>query len=391
MKKYLIVLIFSLLFLNGKTQIIFETQQQVDSFVVVMDTSINNYYHFYYDDLLPESERITDLSGFDEDGWLYIKLFYFEIEDMPWFKSFHQGQIHFINMPHLKTFSGLKNINRSLVGINNCPSLKSFPPTGFFQYNSELWISNQDMEQFELNFKDVSENPRGGSFSNRVQFYNNNITRLIINDPNGAARRLDVLNDSSLQYLEVNSGVYQRINIKGNIILDSIRGFNSAETIVADVLNNPILTDLCAMRYGWGNHYESLPQRDKDNWKGLRIDGNGTGANTYEEMMATDCSWMADTFTTVAEQKVVDQSNASIYPNPISRLSGTVSISISSEKSISNIQITNLQGQRVFSISQAEGSTAQVAINNYTAGVYAVQIIDSSGGLSKKKLVIAEL
>jgi hypothetical protein len=87
---------------------------------------------------------------------------------------------------------------------------------------------------------------------------------------------------------------------------------------------------------------------------------------------------------------VVDQSNVSIYPNPISRLSGTVSISISSEKSISNIQITNLQGQRVFSISQAEGSTAQVAINNYTAGVYAVQIIDSSGGLSKKKLVIAE-
>ena len=29
---------------------------------------------------------------------------------------------------------------------------------------------------------------------------------------------LDVLNDSSLQYLEVNSGVYQRINIKGNIL-----------------------------------------------------------------------------------------------------------------------------------------------------------------------------
>ena len=106
--------------------------------------------------------------------------------------------------------------------------------------------------------------------------------------------------------------------------------------------------------------------------------------------MATDCSWLVDTFTTVAEQKVVDQSNVSIYPNPISRLSVTVSISISSEKSISNIQITNLQGQRVFSISQAEGSTAQVAISDFSVGVYAVQIIDSSGGVSKKKLVIAE-
>ncbi|MDE0773075.1 MAG: hypothetical protein OSB25_12860, partial [Salibacteraceae bacterium] len=220
MKKYFIILIISILSLTGKTQIIFETQQQVDSFVVVMDTSINNYYHFYYDDLLPESERITDLSGFDEDGWMYIKLFYFEIADIPWFKSFHQGQIHFVNMPNLKTFSGLKNINRSLVGINNCPSLKSFPPSGFFQYNSELWISNQDMEQFELNFKDVSENPRGGRFSNRVYFYDNKIKRLIINDPNGAAGDLSIVNDSSLRYLDLNSSAFQDIDIKDNPLLD---------------------------------------------------------------------------------------------------------------------------------------------------------------------------
>ena len=388
MKKIYVFLIISLYFMSGKAQIIFETQQQVDSFVVVMDTSINNYYHFYYDDLLPESERITDLSGFDEDGWMYIKLFYFEIADIPWFKSFHQGQIHFVNMPSLKTFSGLKNINRSLVGINNCPSLKSFPPSGFFQYNSELWISNQDMEQFELNFKDVSENPRGGRFSNRVYFYDNKIKRLIINDPNGAAGDLSIVNDSSLRYLDLNSSAFQDIDIKDNPLLDSIIGFNKTETIVGLVTNNPKLTDLCAMRYGWDNHYQSLPQRDKDNFNTSRIGGNGIGASTYEEMMATDCSWLADTFTTVAER--VDNSKFLLYPNPVSKGFGSVILDIDNDKTISTLQITNLQGQRVFSSEHITGHSSKVNISDFSVGVYAVQIIDNDGVLFRRKLVVVE-
>ncbi len=388
MKKYLIVVIFSLLFFNAKTQIIFETQHQVDSFVQVMDTSINYHYHFYYDDLLPESERITDLSGFDEDGWMFIKLFYFEIEDMPWFKSFHQGQIHFVNMPNLKTFSGLKNVDYSIVGINNCPSLISFPLSDFLKHNGELWITNQVMVQFELNFKDVAYKER--ATFNKVKFYNNNIKRLIINDPNGAASNTSITTDSSMRYLEINSASYQIIDVKDNLLLDSIRGFKKADTIVGRVTGNPNLSDLCAMRYGWDNRYQMSPQREKDLFNSTRIGGNGSGANTYEEMMATDCSWLADTFTTVAEHKVLNQSNAAIYPNPISRLASTVSISISSEKSISNIQITNLQGQRVFSNRQTEGSTAQVAINGFTAGVYSVVLVDSEGVLSKKKLVVVD-
>lgn len=226
---------------------------------------------------------------------------------------------------------------------------------------------------------------------NKVKLYDNNIKRLIINDPNGAAGDLSIVTDSSLRYLELNlNNEYQSLDIKDNYILNSIRGQMKNFWIAPAIYDNPSLKDLCVLRDGIDAYYQNLNQRDKDNFNTSELKQNGKGASTYEEMMAIDCSWMADTFTTVAEQKVVDQSNASIYPNPISRLAGTVSISISSQKSISIIQITNLQGQRVFSISQAEGSTAQVAISDFSVGVYVVQIIDSSGGLSKKKLVIAE-
>ena len=379
-------MIFSLLFLNGKTQIIFETQQQVDSFVVVMDTSINNYYHFYYDDLLPESERITDLSGFDEDGWMFIKLFYFEIEDMPWFKSFHQGQIHFVNMPNLKTFSGLKNVDYSIFGINNCPSLKSFPPSSFLKHNGELWITNQDIEQFELNFKDVAYKER--ATFNKVKLYDNNITRLIINDPNGAASNTSIRTDSSMRYLEMNSASYQIIDIKDNLLLDSIRGFKKADTIVGRVTGNPNLSDLCAMRYGWDNRYQWLPQQSKDLFNSSQIGGNGSGANTYEEMMATDCSWLADTFTTVAEQK--DVSKLRLYPNPVSRGVGSVSLEIGDEKTISTLQITNLQGQPIYSSINKVSQSMEIDISSFSVGIYTVLLLDNEGTLFTRKLVVVE-
>ena len=389
MKKYFIILIISILSLTGKTQIIFETQQQVDSFVVVMDTSINNYYHFYYDDLLPESERITDLSGFDEDGWMYIKLFYFEIADIPWFKSFHQGQIHFVNMPNLKTFSGLKNINRSLVGINNCPSLKSFPPSGFFQYNSELWISNQDMEQFELNFKDVSENPRGGRFSNRVYFYDNKIKRLIINDPNGAAGDLSIVNDSSLRYLDLNlSSKYQSLDLKDNILLDSIRGQMKNLWIVPGIYDNPILKDLCVLRDGIDAYYQNLNQRDKDNFNTSDLKQNGKGASTYEEMMATDCSWLADTFTTVAEKKGI--SHLQLYPNPVSRSMGSVTLEIGSDKTLNSLHISNLRGQHVYASERNTNISLEIDISDFAIGLYVLHMVDVEGLHTKKKLVVVD-
>jgi|GEM_PF-3811978 len=387
MKKYFIILIISILSLTGKTQIIFETQHQVDSFVVVMDTSINNYYHFYYDDLLPESERITDLSGFDKDGWMFIKLFYFEIEDMPWFKSFHQGQIHFINMPNLKTFSGLKNVDYSIVGINNCPSLKSFPPSSFLKHNGELWITNQDIEQFELNFKDVAYKER--ATFNKVKFYHNNIKRLIVNDPNGAAGDLSIVNDSSLRYLDLNlSSKYQSLDLKDNILLDSIRGQMKNLWIVPGIYDNPILKDLCVLRDGIDAYYQNLNQRDKDNFNTSGLKQNGKGASTYEEMMATDCSWLADTFTTAAER--VDNSKFLLYPNPVSKGFGSVILDIDNDKTISTLQITNLQGQRVFSSEHITGHSSKVNISDFSVGVYAVQIIDNDGVLFRRKLVVVE-
>ena len=386
MKKIYVFLIISLYFMSGKAQIIFETQQQVDSFVQVMDTSIDNHYHFYYDNMLPESERITDLSGFGEDGRMFIRLFYFPVSDIPWFKSFHQGQLYFINMPNLKTFSGLKNIELCIVGINNCPALTFFPPPGFFKHNAELRITNQNMEQFELRFKEA-EYKRDGTF-NKVFFYNNKIRRLIIEDIKGAAQNIMVTNDSTMRYLEVNSSAFQDIDIKDNPLLDSIIGFNKTETIVGLVTNNPKLTDLCAMRYGWDNHYQSLPQRDKDNFNTSRIGGNGIGASTYEEMMATDCSWLADTFTTVAER--VDNSKFLLYPNPVSKGFGSVILDIDNDKTISTLQITNLQGQRVFSSEHITGHSSKVNISDFSVGVYAVQIIDNDGVLFRRKLVVVE-
>jgi len=386
MKKIYVFLIISLYFMSGKAQIIFETQQQVDSFVQVMDTSIDNHYHFYYDNMLPESERITDLSGFGEDGRMFIRLFYFPVSDIPWFKSFHQGQLYFINMPNLKTFSALKNIELCIVGINNCPALTFFPPPGFFKHNAELRITNQNMEQFELRFKEA-EYKRDGTF-NKVFFYNNKIRRLIIEDIKGAAQNIMVTNDSTMRYLEVNSSAFQDIDIKDNPLLDSIIGFNKTETIVGLVTNNPKLTDLCAMRYGWDNHYQSLPQRDKDNFNTSRIGGNGIGASTYEEMLATDCSWMADTFTTVAEKKGI--SHLQLYPNPVSRSMGSVTLEIGSDKTLNSLHISNLRGQHVYASERNTNISLEIDISDFAIGLYVLHMVDVEGLHTKKKLVVVD-
>ena len=387
MKKIYVFLIISLYFMSGKAQIIFETQQQVDSFVQVMDTSIDNHYHFYYDNMLPESERITDLSGFGEDGRMFIRLFYFPVSDIPWFKSFHQGQLYFINMPNLKTFSGLKNIELCIVGINNCPALTFFPPPGFFKHNAELRITNQNMEQFELRFKEA-EYKRDGTF-NKVFFYNNKIRRLIIEDIKGAAGDLSIVNDSSLRYLDLNlSSKYQSLDLKDNILLDSIRGQMKNLWIVPAIYDNPILKDLCVLRDGIDAYYQNLNQRDKDNFNTSDLKQNGKGASTYEEMMATDCSWMADTFTTVAEKKGI--SHLQLYPNPVSRSMGSVTLEIGSDKTLNSLHISNLRGQHVYASERNTNISLEIDISDFAIGLYVLHMVDVEGLHTKKKLVVVD-
>ncbi|MAZ36260.1 MAG: T9SS type A sorting domain-containing protein [Bacteroidetes bacterium] len=60
------------------------------------------------------------------------------------------------------------------------------------------------------------------------------------------------------------------------------------------------------------------------------------------------------------------------------------------EKTISTLQITNLQGQTVYSSINKVSQSMEIDISSFSVGIYTVLLLDSEGMLSTRKLVVVE-
>jgi hypothetical protein len=389
MKQNTILLISGLLICYGSfAQTEFTRQAQVDSFIQAYPYNVMYHHIVLRDDInVIKDQKINNLSGFNKFKSVSVSLMNFEWVDIPWFTGFENaGGVELINMPNLKTMSGIegKMIDTAVFIVENCPSMERYPPKDAFGGIIEFEMRQIERDTVIINFTGI-ERLYNSQWSNKIQLYGNRIKYLKILDPNGAGSELVIYDDDSLEWLEYHSQ-YKGVAIKwvNNPKLKYIRGFSNTEGVaVRGVYDNISLSDLCVIREAIDNNYQRFNAQMKSTFNTF-FSGNATGANSYEEIMAYDCSWVADTPTITGLNDNGSHTKLQVFPNP-SR--GIFNLLPPGGLQIAKVYLYNLQGRE---IPIQVAPNAVVSINAPNRGLYMLRVAYTTGEMETLKVMVDE-
>jgi hypothetical protein len=372
---------------SSNSQIEFTRQSQVDSFLITYDSSRASTITFRYDIGVPANDQIKDLSGFNNANNMVLTFANFEWEDIPWFESLTNGSISLINMPFIKSFSGLINFHKfSKFNIINCNNLKEISQRTIPGWKSMYALTIRDcvMDSLKIDFTGMSKARHNTLQYQRIDIRNTRIKHVHIWDPDLIASIFYIENDSAMQYLYIDGKKVGKRggDIIGNSELEYLRGFKTCDNCRADIYDNPKLKDLCVLRDGLVKFYDGLSPK---NIGSFRVYNNGPGASSIEDLRAADCSWLADTFTTVYETNAA-AGGLKIYPNPTR---GRFNIHAPSGKQIQKVSVYTLQGAAV-PVKFEAGRRNVVEMDNPEKGMFILKVAFDGGDTETLKIVVEE-
>jgi hypothetical protein len=117
----------------------------------------------------------------------------------------------------------------------------------------------------------------------------------------------------------------------------------------------------------------------------FRVYNNGPGASSIEDLRAADCSWLADTFTTVYETNAA-AGGLKIYPNPTR---GRFNIHASSGKQIQKVSVYTLQGVEV-PVEFEAGQRNVVEMEEAAQGMYVLKVEYADGETAAQGIIKKE-
>ncbi|MCB0482643.1 MAG: T9SS type A sorting domain-containing protein [Flavobacteriales bacterium] len=362
MKKYIFVLAFCVPFGFLRAQLIITTQYMADSIALQMDTVNEAAYIFRNDTALPLNDRISDLSGFI---WMrkcnVIELDGFDWKDMPWFTNLRAGTFSLKNMNQLDTVSGLGQMNGALA-IDGCNSLKFYPPKGAFKTLMYFECININIPQMKIDLLGLKPHS-----TNRMTLIvkKNESTRIEISDPESVCTTLRVEENKNLKSLHIESSEFINLKISRNLNLEKITGFTRTDSIFNNgILDNPKLSDMCVLRNALNNKYKQLSSNEKQNYPLAR---NAPGANSYQEMMAYDCTLGNEELTVEAPEI----RPFAFYPNPSN---GVINLRLNEMGSAHAVlRIVNLMGE-IVSVHELTQLETELDISRLRAGHYLINV-----------------
>jgi hypothetical protein len=371
---------------SSNSQIEFTRQSQVDSFVANISQTHIRTFVFRYDIGVPANNQITDLSGFDVLTGVVATFMNFEWEDMPWFKKLHNSHLDFINMPLLSSISGPDSLTQQGFYFGDCPSFKEFSQKtipGLKQLYTLKFVGTA-MDSLHIDLTGIKMTSSNDLYSKRIDIKNTRIKHVHIWDPDLIASIFVIENDSAMQYLYIDGKKVGKRggDIIGNSELEYLRGFKTCDNCRADIYDNPKLKDVCVLRDGLVKFYDGLMPRNKGEF---RVYNNGPGASSIEDLRAADCSWLADTFTTVYETNAA-AGGLKIYPNPTR---GRFNIHAPSGKQIQKVSVYTLQGVEV-PVEFEAGQRNVVEMEEAAQGMYVLKVEYADGETAAQGIIKKE-
>ncbi|MCB0482642.1 MAG: T9SS type A sorting domain-containing protein [Flavobacteriales bacterium] len=345
-------------------QIIITTQRAADSIALLVDTTSEPAYSFRYDKTVPTGEEITDLSGFNIlKKCNFIELDGFEWIDMPWFVNLKNGLFVFKNMTWLEKVSGLGRLE-DYIEIDSCNRLKSYPPKGAMKSLSHLEIKNISVPYLEVDLTGL-EHHKTALGSIDIVLNNNSCERIEIIDPQMVASGYKLKKNLNLKSLYVESSDFNVVDIRENPNLEEITGFKRAvSTYNNGIRYNPKLANLCAMRKSLDSSYQKLSASDKQYYP---LSGNALGANSYQEMMAYDCTLGNEELTVEASEIRL----FAFYANPSN---GVIKLRLNEIGSAPAVlRIVNLMGE-IVSVHELTQLETELDISRLRAGHYLINV-----------------
>ncbi|MCB0482641.1 MAG: hypothetical protein KDC83_14530, partial [Flavobacteriales bacterium] len=319
-------------------QIVITTQRAADSIALLVDTASEPAYIFRNNRSIPISERVSDLSGFN---WMIkctvIELDGFEWADMPWFVNLKTGTVVFKDLNKLDSVSGLGQLE-DYMEIDGCNSLESFPPKGTMKTFQSIEIRNISIPLIKVDLRGIKpHNTYIGA--KRLVLENNKSTAIEVKDPDMVCNSFWIESNSELNSLNIESSKFVSLKISRNLNLEKITGFTRTDSIFNNgILDNPKLSDLCVLRNALNNKYKQLSSNEKQNYPLAR---NAPGANSYQEMMAYDCTLGNEELTVEAPEI----RPFAFYPNPSN---GVINLRLNEMGSAHAVlRIVNLMGEIV--------------------------------------------